>query len=458
MAQGKTVILDVSATWCGPCWGYHDSHTLADLYNAYGPNGSDEVMVFMVEGDGSTTQADLEGTGSSTQGDWLKDTPYPIIDKASIANAYQIAFYPTIFRICPDGKVYEEGANPINVLVSSIGSNCGQSLTGAENHAEVKGQDVFSCGGSVAMTVPFVNYGSNAITSADVVIKQLDGAELASQSFSGNLAQFGEGVVEFTDLTLYSGYSYIAELQNVNGSSIFDSPSAPDMFWNGATSIIDVTGAPWAHLTVQLEVFTDNYPSETSWAIKSSDGSTIATGGPYQAGTDDGFGAGGPDALTTKTHIIDLPAGTDCYSVEMYDNFGDGLSYGANPAGQFGWEISSYGIIVSNVNPGEFGAVYVSDAAFRTDQNSAISENNVSNINVYPNPAADVVNISMENVSSETSVAIMDLQGRILATQSASSTNGTQVITFATEGFAKGTYVVSVRANGLTSNTNVVIK
>jgi hypothetical protein len=52
----------------------------------------------------------------------------------------------------------------------------------------------------------------------------------------------------------------------------------------------------------------------------------------------------------------------------------------------------------------------------------------------------------------------MDLQGRILATQSATSTNGTQVITFATEGFAKGTYVVSVRTNGLTSNTNVVIK
>ena len=84
--QGKTVIIDISATWCGPCWSYHQSHTLADVYNAYGPNGSDEIMVFFVEGDGSTNAADLNGTGSNTQGDWITGTPYPVIDDASIAS------------------------------------------------------------------------------------------------------------------------------------------------------------------------------------------------------------------------------------------------------------------------------------------------------------------------------------------------------------------------------------
>ena len=52
----------------------------------------------------------------------------------------------------------------------------------------------------------------------------------------------------------------------------------------------------------------------------------------------------------------------------------------------------------------------------------------------------------------------MDLQGRLLGTQVASGANGTQVVSFSTEGFAKGTYVVSIKANGLTSNSNVVIK
>ena len=31
--NGMPVIIDISATWCGPCWSYHESHALKDLYN-----------------------------------------------------------------------------------------------------------------------------------------------------------------------------------------------------------------------------------------------------------------------------------------------------------------------------------------------------------------------------------------------------------------------------------------
>ena len=218
--------------------------------------------------------------------------------------------------------------------------------------------------------------------------------------------------------------------------------------------------APLSSLDITVNVFTDFYAVETSWAIKNAAGTTVASAGPYTAGTDDSFGGGGPDANTTMTHSVTLPAGEDCYSFELYDSYGDGMQYGeaSSSTGEFGFEIVSNGAAITTVAVGDFGESNVTDAALRTDAGSGISDLDLANINVYPNPAADVVNISMENVSSEASVTIMDLQGRILATQSATSTNGTQVITFATEGFAKGTYVVSVRANGLTSNTNVVIK
>ena len=95
------------------------SHLLCtDIYNAYGPNGSDEIMVFFVEGDGSTNTADLNGTGNNdTLGDWITGTPYPVIDDASIASSYQIGYFPTIFRVCPDGLVYEEGQSSVNQLV-----------------------------------------------------------------------------------------------------------------------------------------------------------------------------------------------------------------------------------------------------------------------------------------------------------------------------------------------------
>ena len=60
--QGYTVFLDFSAVWCPPCWSYHTGGTLEDLYENHGPAGypgvssntTDDVMVFMIEGDENT--------------------------------------------------------------------------------------------------------------------------------------------------------------------------------------------------------------------------------------------------------------------------------------------------------------------------------------------------------------------------------------------------------------------
>jgi hypothetical protein len=102
--SGVSVVIDVSATWCGPCWSYHNSGTLENFYNTYGPSGTGDVMVIFAEGDPSTNLACLYGPSGcvgGTQGDWVTGTPYPITHTGGpqIASLYQIAAYPTIFMI-----------------------------------------------------------------------------------------------------------------------------------------------------------------------------------------------------------------------------------------------------------------------------------------------------------------------------------------------------------------------
>lgn len=70
------------------------------------------------------------------------------------------------------------------------------------------------------------------------------------------------------------------------------------------------------NLTFRIVV--DNYPGETTWDIKNSSNTIVASGGPY----------GGTPSGTTIDVPVCLPNG--CYTLTVYDSYGDGIccSYG----------------------------------------------------------------------------------------------------------------------------------
>ena len=115
--QGLIAVVEVSATWCPPCWSFHGSQALELLNQSFGPQGTNQLRVILYEGDASTTMDDIQGSGNNTQGDWTEGISFPIVNESPLSldlNVWAPVGFPTVNVIRPSD--YEIVLDTWNIL------------------------------------------------------------------------------------------------------------------------------------------------------------------------------------------------------------------------------------------------------------------------------------------------------------------------------------------------------
>lgn len=235
------------------------------------------------------------------------------------------------------------------------------------------------------------NLADDPLTSA--TLHYTVGQFSADYQWSGNLAS-GESeeilLPEASDnFQSAQNYDYTVAITSVNGEAISDGDEI--------VTIISVSKSVYsADGPFTFVVATDQYASETSFEITNASGTAIVHGGPW------------PNNPTVRPRIYTFDPAAGCYTITVYDAYGDGInsSYGAgyislsnadgeifHHNGKFASEVSFF----LNVTSDGTGSVDI------------LSADN-ANLNLYPNPASDQLNISCSE--EILSLDVYDLSGR----------------------------------------------
>ncbi|MDC3260253.1 hypothetical protein OAU66_01725, partial [bacterium] len=362
--SGYVVVLDIYATWCAPCWSYHQGGALEELYTEYGPTGTvdpGKIMVMNIEGDGSTNLADIQGTGTNTAGDWTAGTPFPMFDDAATSNAFATNYFPTIYMICPDRSISEVGQQSKANLVTASQScgALGTNTTDAKIY-HTPAVKLMSCDGNVTPMLRMQNYGTATMTSADVNI-YIDGALEATEAWTGSLNQYETADINFAAVTgiANGAHAMYYEIDNVNGGTddnTADNTSATVSFtvdMNALQPVLALTPDPW--------------PGEVSWDIVDGSGNVLAAGAEGTVGA-------------SFTETLCLPDG--CYDFTIYDSYGDGFA--GNASGGNGSLTLSGTDLFTFTQAEHDGSEYSLQFCIGV---TSIDDNLASSsINVYPNP------------------------------------------------------------------------
>ena len=270
------------------------------------------------------------------------------------------------------------------------------------------------CGSNYIPNVTISNGGSQTVTTA-VISYSIDGGTAQNYNWNGSLAQFQTQVINLPPVQLLPGnHTFSATVSLVNNG-------VDELSINNATNTqFLVSGINQTSNLLKVTLLTDNYSSETYMEVLSSNGTVVwfqgneSFAGTY--GTNNTPGPTDPTSplLDNTTYNWDVPLSlNDCYTFKIYDYYGDGLS-GFIADGSL--SLANYNNInFYTLSTPNFGAEL--GIVFKNISTIGIVESENQELNVFPNPANDLLFINLPSYAKQ--ISIVDIYGKLIYSEPA---------------------------------------
>ena len=171
---------------------------------------------------------------------------------------------------------------------------------------------------------------------------------------------------------------------------------------------LDVNDNTSAPLTIELLL--DDYCLETFWTVKDSQDSIWYSEGPYDCNPS----GGGNQANTTIIKDIYLEE-NECYTFELNDVYGDGLSASLWNGTDGNWTLQDLNGNIVSQGQGDFGFITANSFYVSQSTPSFINEKNSKlEVLVYPNPFSKTTTVRIINGKEPYLLELIDIRGRVV--------------------------------------------